>query len=52
MLINAWTALFFTAKNIQTLLAAEILCGIVRLGSLSSSKSFAGNVALGETFLC
>jgi SP family general alpha glucoside:H+ symporter-like MFS transporter len=31
MLINAWTALFFTAQNVQTLLAAEILCGIVRL---------------------
>jgi hypothetical protein len=30
MLINAWTALFFTAQNVQTLLAAEILCGIVR----------------------
>lgn len=29
MLINAWTALFFTAQNAQTLLAAEILCGIV-----------------------
>lgn len=29
MLINAWTALFFTAQNVQTLLAAEILCGIV-----------------------
>ncbi|KAK4185874.1 hypothetical protein QBC35DRAFT_388568 [Podospora australis] len=28
MLINAWTALFFTADNVQTLLAAEILCGI------------------------
>ncbi|KAK4120969.1 sugar transporter [Parathielavia appendiculata] len=28
MLINAWTALFFTAQNVQTLLAAEILCGI------------------------
>jgi hypothetical protein len=29
MLINAWTALFFTAQNVQTLLAGEILCGIV-----------------------
>ncbi len=29
MLVNAWTALFFTAQNVQTLLAAEILCGIV-----------------------
>ncbi|KAK3905502.1 alpha-glucosides permease MPH3 [Staphylotrichum tortipilum] len=28
MLINAWTALFFTAQNVQTLLAAEILCGV------------------------
>ncbi|KAL2120050.1 hypothetical protein VTJ04DRAFT_7011 [Mycothermus thermophilus] len=27
-LISAWTALFFTAQNVQTLLAAEILCGI------------------------
>ncbi|KAK3373180.1 general substrate transporter [Lasiosphaeria ovina] len=27
-LIIAWTALFFTAQNVQTLLAAEILCGI------------------------
>lgn len=28
-LIIAWTALFFTAQNVQTLLVAEILCGIV-----------------------
>lgn len=28
VLVTAWTALFFTAQNIQTLLAAEILCGI------------------------
>ncbi|SPQ24967.1 b5312376-c735-4eb7-ba15-e3e35c0f7a02 [Thermothielavioides terrestris] len=28
MLISAWTALFFTAQNVQTLLAGEILCGI------------------------
>lgn len=28
-LITAWTSLFFTAQNVQTLLAAEILCGIV-----------------------
>ncbi|KAK4153638.1 alpha-glucosides permease MPH3 [Chaetomidium leptoderma] len=28
MLINCWTALFFTAQNVETLLAAEILCGI------------------------
>jgi MFS transporter, SP family, general alpha glucoside:H+ symporter len=27
-LICCWTALFFTAQNVQTLLAAEILCGI------------------------
>lgn len=27
-LICAWTSLFFTAQNVQTLLAAEILCGI------------------------
>lgn len=27
-LISAWTAIFFTAPNIQSLLAAEILCGI------------------------
>ncbi|KAK0614564.1 general substrate transporter [Immersiella caudata] len=27
-LIIAWTSLFFTAQNVQTLLAAEILCGI------------------------
>lgn len=27
-LIACWTALFFTAQNVQTLLAAEILCGI------------------------
>jgi SP family general alpha glucoside:H+ symporter-like MFS transporter len=51
MLINAWTALFFTAQNVQTLLAAEILCGIVgipppapvsqRLGqSLTCSSSY------------
>jgi len=29
LLICAWTSLFFTAQNVQTLLAAEILCGIV-----------------------
>ncbi|CAI0646294.1 hypothetical protein COL154_005841 [Colletotrichum chrysophilum] len=28
MLVTAFTALFFTAQNVQTLLAAEILCGI------------------------
>lgn len=28
VLISAWTAIFFTAKNIQSLLAAEILAGI------------------------
>ncbi|KAK3370660.1 hypothetical protein B0H63DRAFT_319285 [Podospora didyma] len=27
-LVIAWTALFFTAPNVQTLLAAEVLCGI------------------------
>lgn len=27
-LICCWTSLFFTAQNVQTLLAAEILCGI------------------------
>lgn len=27
-LVACWTALFFTAQNVQTLLAAEILCGI------------------------
>lgn len=27
-LICCWTTLFFTAQNVQTLLAAEILCGI------------------------
>lgn len=27
-LVCCWTALFFTAQNVQTLLAAEILCGI------------------------
>ncbi|KAK1829134.1 general substrate transporter [Podospora conica] len=27
-LVIAWTSLFFTAQNVQTLLAAEILCGI------------------------
>lgn len=27
-LIACWTSLFFTAQNVQTLLAAEILCGI------------------------
>lgn len=29
VLVIAWTSLFFTAQNVQTLLAAEILCGIV-----------------------
>ncbi|EHA52482.1 hypothetical protein MCOR27_002958 [Pyricularia oryzae] len=28
VLINAWTAIFFTAQNVQALLVAEILCGI------------------------
>ncbi|KAJ5717072.1 Maltose permease MAL61 [Penicillium malachiteum] len=28
VLVTAWTAIFFTAPNIQSLLAAEILCGI------------------------
>lgn len=28
ILICAWTSIFFTAQNIQSLLAAEILCGI------------------------
>lgn len=28
VLVTAWTAIFFTAQNIQSLLAAEILCGI------------------------
>lgn len=27
-LVIAFTAIFFTAQNVQTLLAAEILCGI------------------------
>lgn len=29
VLIMAWTSLFFTAQNVQTLLAAEVLAGIV-----------------------
>ncbi|KAJ5133367.1 hypothetical protein N7448_001604 [Penicillium atrosanguineum] len=28
LLVTAWTAIFFTAPNVQSLLAAEILCGI------------------------
>ncbi|KAJ5787507.1 hypothetical protein N7457_002497 [Penicillium paradoxum] len=28
ILVTAWTAIFFTAQNVQALLAAEILCGI------------------------
>lgn len=28
ILVAAWTAIFFTAPNVQALLAAEILCGI------------------------
>ncbi|KAJ9254990.1 hypothetical protein DTO212C5_9210 [Paecilomyces variotii] len=28
VLVAAWTAIFFTAANVQALLAAEILCGI------------------------
>lgn len=28
ILITAWTAIFFTAPNVQALLAAEILAGI------------------------
>jgi SP family general alpha glucoside:H+ symporter-like MFS transporter len=30
VLVIAWTAIFFTAQNVQALLVAEILCGIVR----------------------
>lgn len=29
VLVAAFTAIFFTAPNVQTLLAAEILCGVV-----------------------
>jgi len=28
ILVSAWTAIFFTAPNVQALLAAEILCGV------------------------
>ncbi|OGE53461.1 hypothetical protein PENARI_c007G02063 [Penicillium arizonense] len=28
ILVSAWTAIFFTAQNVQSLLAAEILCGV------------------------
>jgi SP family general alpha glucoside:H+ symporter-like MFS transporter len=28
VLVTAWTAIFFTAQNVQALLVAEILCGI------------------------
>lgn len=28
ILLSAWTAIFFTAKNLEALLVAEILCGI------------------------
>ncbi|KAJ5438527.1 Maltose permease MAL61 [Penicillium daleae] len=28
ILVTAWTTIFFTAKNVQSLLAAEILCGV------------------------
>ncbi|KAJ5485263.1 Maltose permease MAL61 [Penicillium diatomitis] len=28
VLVSAWTAIFFTAQNVQSLLAAEILCGV------------------------
>ncbi|KAL1967138.1 hypothetical protein VTN77DRAFT_3429 [Rasamsonia byssochlamydoides] len=28
ILVASWTAIFFTAQNVQSLLAAEILCGI------------------------
>ncbi|CAI7666645.1 unnamed protein product [Penicillium viridicatum] len=28
ILVSAWTSIFFTAQNVQTLLAAEILCGV------------------------
>ncbi|KAJ5963845.1 uncharacterized protein N7479_003721 [Penicillium vulpinum] len=28
ILVSAWTTIFFTAQNVQALLAAEILCGI------------------------
>ncbi|KAJ5373094.1 hypothetical protein N7517_005100 [Penicillium concentricum] len=28
ILVSAWTSIFFTAQNVQALLAAEILCGV------------------------
>ncbi|KAJ5502480.1 Major facilitator superfamily domain general substrate transporter [Penicillium fimorum] len=28
ILVSAWTSIFFTAQNVQSLLAAEILCGV------------------------
>lgn len=31
VLVAAFTTIFFTAPNVQTLLAAEILCGIVSI---------------------
>ena len=34
VLMIAWTALFFTAQNVVTLLVAEILSGIVKLSLL------------------
>lgn len=34
-LLIAWTAIFFTAQNVQTLLAAEILAGIVSTSTLT-----------------
>jgi MFS transporter, SP family, general alpha glucoside:H+ symporter len=39
-LVIAWTSLFFTAQNVQTLLAAEILCGIVGIPFLSAISGY------------
>jgi MFS transporter, SP family, general alpha glucoside:H+ symporter len=35
--VAAFTSIFFTAQNVQTLLVAEILCGIVRFPSFPST---------------
>ena len=39
ILMIAWTALFFTAQNVVTLLVAEILSGIVNLSLFTNAES-------------
>lgn len=46
MVLNGWIALFFTAQNVQTLLAAEILCGVVRLPRIAGGARDADSLMM------